>query len=136
VPKAKQFSLEIQGFGKNLSRKQAITIVKKIVFDLHSAVVYDTPVLTGAARGNWYPTINARSTAGDTAVTDKDGGSTVSRTAGILSAFKLGQTIWLTNNLPYILGLENGTSAKAPNGMVEHNVLAAAARYGGKVSKR
>jgi hypothetical protein len=39
-------------------------------------------------------------------------------TANVLHNCKMGDTVYLLNNCPYILGLEYGTSNQAPNGMV------------------
>lgn len=64
---------------------------------------------------------------------DKGGGQAIARIAGVVGGAKLGDVIWQTNNLPYILPLENGHSRQAPEGMVDINLNAVAAQYGGAV---
>ncbi len=127
---AKGFNADLKNFGE-LTERQAEQVFRKIALDLDASVVLDTPVDEGRARGNWYPSINVPSDDVD----DKSLGSAKSlgRISRVVLGAKLGTTIWLTNNLPYILALENGHSKQAPNGMVDVNVERAAAKFGGRV---
>jgi len=128
------FVLSLTKFGV-VTRKQATTIFHKIAIDLDSAVVLGTPVDEGRARGNWFPSLNKPSTeVGDTL--DKSGSGTIAALTAMAMNAKLGDTVWLTNNLPYILPLENGHSQiQAPEGMVDINLNAAAAQYGGTIKR-
>ena len=91
---------------------------------VYQGIVQKTPVLTGRARHNWFPTNGAPSSQ---AVEETAGVSvtgqpmTSEETARIntvtrkLKALPLGQTeVFITNNQPYIQGLEDGKSTKSP----------------------
>lgn len=129
---AREFAIDLQKFGK-VTREQATTIFRKIALDLDSRIVLSTPVDTGCARGNWFPSIGSPSGAVDMNAADKGGGQAIARIAGVVGGAKLGDVIWQTNNLPYILPLENGHSRQAPEGMVDINLNAVAAQYGGTI---
>jgi hypothetical protein len=129
----REFALSLERFGK-VTTEQATTIVRKITLELDSAVVMTTPVDTGRARGNWYPSIGAPSSEINESATDKDGSASKSRIDAVVSTAELGKTIWLSNNLDYITKLENGHSKQAPNGMVAINMARIVSHYGGSVS--
>jgi hypothetical protein len=129
---ATEFALDLKVFGK-VTEEEALLIIRKITLELDQAVVLATPVDTGRARGNWYPSINAPSTAVDFGASDKSGSQAISAAQGVIASMRLGDTVWLTNNLPYILPLENGHSKQAPQGMVDINLEAIAAHYGGSI---
>lgn len=122
---------------KDSLNKFASKSAEEVGKDMHLAVgqyVYEkiilrTPVLTGHARHNWYATVN---TQWDIEREGVFGGSVTGEpitgneramwadTRNQIRRMPLGQTIWICNNVPYILRLESGTwSAKAPQGMVE-----------------
>lgn len=129
-----KFALALKKFGE-VTREEAKVIFQKITIDLDTRVVLGTPVDEGVARGNWYPSLNSPSSSMDENKKDKSGGAAISAATGIAMGAKLGDTIWLTNNLPYILPLENGHSQQAPQGMVDINLNAIAAQYGGKIER-
>jgi len=83
-------------------------IQRKIVFDTLAGVVEKTPVDRGHARANWQVSIGAPITSVIDAV-DKDGTSTVSLGNGVAANIPPFDIVWLTNNVPYIEVLENGT---------------------------
>jgi hypothetical protein len=132
---ARQFAIDLTRFGE-VTDEQAKVIFQKIVIDLDSRIVLDTPVDVGRARGNWFPSINNPSNAVDLEAKDKSGEKSVSRLTSTARNAKLGDTVWFTNNLPYILALENGHSQKqAPDGMVDVNLNAVQAFYGGEITR-
>lgn len=115
------FALDVARFVEKVG-EQAEMAVKKATIDLFSDVVRATPVDTGRAKGNWQPTIGAPA-AGQTAALDPSGGGAMSEIVSTVSAGEMGQTFYLSNNLPYIERLEYGSHSKqAPNGMVRLNV--------------
>ena len=137
MPKnALKFKASLKKFGQQ-TRDNAEIIFKKIAFDLDQAVVLDTPVDTGRARGNWYPTINAPSKelTNDKKRYSKTGGAVVGKINETINTAQLGDTVWLTNNLPYINRLEDGYSQKAPEGMVGINLLRVQAKFGGVINR-
>jgi len=126
------FALDLKKFGK-VTREEAKVIFQKITIDLDSRVVLQTPVDEGTARGNWFPSLNKPSGAMDEKIKDKSGAASIARITATAAGAELGDTVWLTNNLPYILPLENGHSGQAPEGMVDENLNAVQAQYGGKI---
>lgn len=130
----RQFALDLKKFGK-VTRDQARLIFQKIVLDLDTRIVLGTPVDEGVARGNWYPSVSQPSNNVSLGTTDKSGNKSISAAASVAGSLKLGDVAWFTNNLPYILPLENGHSGQAPEGMVDINLNAVAAQYGGKITR-
>lgn len=135
----------IRDFKKLLS-KQKQRFVDDLVKDTQLAIgqhVYErvilrTPVLTGHARHNWVPTLNTPEqdeqegvyggqTTGDPITSEERRRWQAARRE--LRKLPVGQTLWISNNAPYIGMLEfggypegpgttNGFSKKAPHGMV------------------
>ena len=132
---ARQFAIDLEKFGE-VTREQAKVIFQKIALDLDQRVVLATPVDTGRARGNWFPSINEPSGKVDLDAEDKSGGKALSALDSAVAQVELGDALWMTNNLPYILPLENGHSKQAPEGMVDINLEVVAATYGGKVVRK
>lgn len=129
---AREFALDLRKFGE-VSERQALMIFRKIILDLDRRVVLDTPVDVGRARGNWFPSLNAPSNEVDPDARDPSGSAALARINAMLASVKLGDMAWLSNNLPYILPLENGHSRQAPDGMVDVNLEAVASAYGGRI---
>ena len=101
------------------------TVIKKISFDLFTRIVKATPADTGNARANW----NIASGTPDNGTIEFRGGgaSATSHALSKLDTVKVGrfETVFITNNLPYIVRLENGHSQRqAPRGMVAISVQA------------
>ena len=110
-------------------RKVAIQDVRKnYAFALYSSIVRKTPVDTGRARANWNISVGHE----DTTVTEDTRKSP--KTISQMPEPKGDESIFISNNLPYITMLEyggypnppkkdggktiNGYSRQAPNGMV------------------
>lgn len=95
--------------------------IKKAFMGLSTDIIMDTPVLSGRLRNNWFPSVN-KGTDKTTNYTGEKGVAATNRVSAI--KFKLGDTLYLTNNLPYAKRIEfDGWSAKAPQGMVRKNIL-------------
>jgi hypothetical protein len=103
-------------------------IARRVAFDLFRNVILETPVDKGGARANWQPSIGSPAT-GTIDATDKSGAATIAKVQAKIASMDAGDIIYLTNNLPYIVKLEeggypdgplivNGFSRKAPAGMV------------------
>ena len=114
-------------FSSDLSRFRVRTetaaerIVRGLTIELFAGVVRDTPVDTGRARGNWQTTTEAPAPAAVERL-DRSGGSAVAEIVENTPQ-RVGGKTYLTNNVPYIMPLEEGYSAQAPNGMVRRNFL-------------
>lgn len=111
---------------------------RAIITELFGSVIKDTPVDTGRARANWQTDINAPKTQ-ELNTTDKTGAGALADVVGSVNASRWGDSLHLTNNLPYIFKLEyggypnpprtttgktvNGFSKQAPQGMFRRNIL-------------
>lgn len=133
---ARQFSIDLNKF-KLKNREMATTVFRKIALDLDQSVVLDTPVDTGRARGNWFPSINTPSQENnnDKSRYSKNGASVTNRIKEKLSSLHFGQVFWLTNNVEYILELEAGKSKQSPEGMVDRNLTRIQAKFGGDIKR-
>jgi hypothetical protein len=102
---------------------------------VYNGIVTKTPVLTGRARNNWFPTLGTPSemateeTAGASLTGEPPSGEERNRINAVtqrLKALPLGEsTVFITNNQPYIQGLEDGTISKKtpPNAMVQGTII-------------
>lgn len=99
---------------------------REVALEVDRALVFATPVDTGRARSNWIPSIGTSSKT----IKEKPNDLSQILTDAQLTVdkAKLGDTIYFTNNLPYISRLNEGSSAQAPAGFVEKAVQAAKAR--------
>ncbi|WP_312910934.1 HK97 gp10 family phage protein [Stutzerimonas nitrititolerans] len=95
-------------------------ITRVATLELFSGVIKATPVDTGRARGNWQ-TAPGSPVAGETERLDKSGGEAIAEVQA-KTPEGAGQVTYLSNNLPYIMTLEEGSSSQAPEGMVKRNM--------------
>lgn len=115
------------GFGDDVEKWVAETnkkielAVRQISLSVFTSVILRSPVDTGRFRGNWQVKIGSIPT-GTLALDDKTGTVTISKAQAATLSLKVGQVIYLINNLDYAEALENGWSAQAPNGMVKLTV--------------
>ena len=88
------------------------TSIRAVALVVDRELVLRTPVDTGRARANWLPSLNAPSVSLVEPGQKPDIGAT-------LSSYKIEDTVFISNNLPYIQRLNNGYSKQAPAGFVE-----------------
>jgi hypothetical protein len=93
--------------------------VRGTLLSLSSAIIKDTPVDTGRLRSNWMPSIGSPDSTQGTATSEAD---TISKVASTTTGLKMGDTFYLTNNLPYAAAIEYGHSKRFPEGMLRKNV--------------
>lgn len=106
-------------------------LVRRAATAIDQALVSSTPVDTGRARSNWIASINAPASSvieayvpGVEGVTGaQNAQAALTQAAGVISGYKTGQEIHLTNNLPYIGRLNDGFSRQAPANFVEEAIL-------------
>lgn len=118
--------------GLNLFIEQ---IIKKLVLDIVANLQAapsegGTPVLTGWARVNWVPNIGSAldTTAGTRAQAEAGqlSGASAAGVAQVATEYKLARgPIHITNNVPYILKLDAGSSKQAPAGFVRRGIIKA-----------
>jgi hypothetical protein len=106
--------------------KATILSQRKVLIAVDSAVVLATPVDTGRAKSNWIPSIGTPST--DKIIKeeyDKTGGEAIQKAIDVGAGIKFGSDVYISNNLPYIGRLNDGSSIQAPAGYIEKAVQAA-----------
>lgn len=115
----KQFSVDVDRFAARIGL-DVVTVVKKLSFDIFADVVAGTPVDTGRAMNNWNISVGSI----DTSTTEIGGarasiqGGKIGEAAPALAGLRPFDTVWISNHLPYIGFLEEGSSQQAPNGWV------------------
>lgn len=107
-------------------------LVKKVVLDIVANLVsssdtgYGTPVDTGWARANWVPRIGTppKGTSGS-----PESVSVAAQSLGIAQVaggYRLAAgPVFISNNVPYIVFLNEGSSQQAPAGFVQNAVMKA-----------
>ena len=112
---ARQLRFIIRGLDQMVGRT-----VRKIALDITSNLIEATPVNTGWARANWVPSVRLpfSGTAGDS--DDFTAAEQQSGIANVLVSYSVDQgPIFVSNNVPYIGRLNDGSSAQAPSGFVQ-----------------
>lgn len=104
--------------------------LKKICSEMLQGVVVRSPVDTGAFRGNNRVSINSADNSYDVSETDKAGNSTIATGNHKILQAKLGDQVYVQNNLPYAVALENGHSKEqAPKGIYALTFLSVSSKY-------
>lgn len=125
----KTFSRRIRIRADKIS-KNTDDLVKKVFLAVDQAVVLATPVDTGRARANWRPSIGAPITDTLPEPPNKQAGLRSALDAGeqVARQYKGGvnsPTVHITNSLPYIKYLNDGSSKQAPRNFVNTAILLA-----------
>lgn len=122
---------QVRAIVRGLDRFTA-RVVTKLTLDVTANLIGTTPVDTGWARANWLPSVG-QPVRKDLPSTRPDDGQAVagavSEQQGALAAL-VGYTlekgrVFVTNNVPYILSLNDGSSSKAPTGFVQQAIAKA-----------
>ena len=94
-------------------------LCRAIAFEGLARLIRRTPRDTGRAAANWNTAVGApdRSNAPDRVSSDI--AANQQRGLQVIAQFGAGQSLFLTNSLPYIPDLEEGSSKQAPEGMVK-----------------
>lgn len=94
---------------------------RQILFEVFRSIVLDTPVLEGTLRGNWQ--LGTSPKLGELDIRSQS--AALSEIDSVLNATRFGDTVYMTNNLPYAYPIEfyGWSSVKAPQGMVRKNVI-------------
>lgn len=129
----------MRGFAKRIRsvadgvEKNADTLMRKTVITVASAVALRTPVDTGRARANWQTQIGSAASGVISGFPAGSKGSTGAAAVGIatskavevMSRYKRsGVDVYISNNLPYIGPLNQGSSKQAPAGFIESAIQA------------
>ncbi|MBX5175323.1 HK97 gp10 family phage protein [Rhizobium lentis] len=111
------FGLDLRKFVDSIPEEMVKPVVQKFAMHALRGVVLKSPVDTGRFRGNWNVAVN-RIDYSVTPETDRSGGSVIAKGMAVIGAAEPGQAIYISNNLPYAVVLENGHSKQAPAGVV------------------
>ena len=90
-------------------------------------VISATPHDQGVARANWFATMGFPKSSFDLELKDFSGVETISKNNRIIAGRLPTQSVYITNNLPYIKRLNEGHSGQAPAGYVETAIKTARA---------
>jgi len=99
-------------------------LIRKITLDITANLIEDTPVDTGWAQSNWVPRFGTEFSKPDgtresvSKAAQQQGIALIAATYSLDDGF-----IWITNNVPYIVNLNEGSSKKAPAGYVQAAIL-------------
>jgi hypothetical protein len=104
--------------------KNTTKLVRKVALAIDAAVVMATPVDTGRARANWRVQVGGANgeSLGSPASPAAGAQQALDEGRSAVAAYQSGE-IHITNNLPYIGRLNDGSSAQAPAGFVERAVV-------------
>lgn len=118
------------------TKKNANKVVQGVALDLFSKAVIRTPVgnsdlwnvkykpknyAGGRLRNNWN-TMIGRIDRSTTDKVDPSGAQAIRKMTAEVNIMNLGDAVFMTNNLPYALRVEDGWSSQAPAGMVKATV--------------
>lgn len=91
---------------------------KRIGLKILRSLTVISPVKTGRFKANWIVGIKKR-VRSTTTSTDKGGGPTFAKGSPKINSKNLGDTIFISNNLPYAKALNDGSSQQAPANFVQ-----------------
>jgi hypothetical protein len=118
-----EFAGDIQALAERL-KKNVGEVLKQVATTIDEDIRDHTPVDTGTARDSWYMTVGAPSTAFTPAGNLPHGAAVAPHPIENIQP-NADDTVYITNNAPYIEVLEQGSSKQAPSGMAELAVEAA-----------
>ena len=124
------FAAQIAAWAARAER-MVTEIARGTAQELGERIIDNTPEDTGLARGNWMCGLGSPDMSTTTA---KGAEASKKRLARVLANYeaKDGQSIHISNALPYVPGLEYGTANKTPHAMVRR----AAAGFEGIVKEQ
>ena len=119
--KPTNFALEIEKVGDEHLRKVSAEMLQQ--------VIVGSPVDTGAFRGNHCISVNSADNSYDVSVVDKGGSSTQQKGNQKILQAKLGDLVYVQNNLPYAVALENGHSQQRSLGIYSIAFMNVTSKY-------
>ena len=124
--KPSNFALEIKKVGDEHLRKVSAEMLQ--------GVIIGSPVMDGAFRSNHRVTVNKTTNETVPSNGNKAPKGTLDQEvfaegAGRILQAKLGDSVYIQNNLPYALRLENGHSQQASLGIYSLTFLSVASKY-------
>lgn len=128
------FSKQVGKFAEK-AKENMVKVQRGTALSVFSKIVMRTPVgnpslwanpapagyTGGSLRANWQIGINGP-VRSELSATDKTGSGTIAKGATALGRVDIGDSVFISNNLPYAFRVENGWSQQAPSGMVKVTV--------------
>ena len=111
------FALDLRKFAKKAG-DNAEKVVRSVILDVDYSVIDMSPRDKGRFVNNWNVNLNSIDKSTTEAV-DLSGDASKARANAALLNFKIGDTAYISNSLPYAQRLEDGYSKKAASGMVK-----------------
>ena len=114
------WTLDLNKYGAK-TMKQISMVFRRTGMDITSRIIFRTPVLSGMLKNNWFCSFGSPSSE-TTNYPGKTGSAATARASKVIHSWDIesGQSLFITNNLPYAERVENGHSrVKAPAGMVK-----------------
>lgn len=113
-------------------------VITRLSFNVTANLIEDTPVDTGWARANWVPSIGVSYDSPAVAPSDPGqvSGQAAAQQAAVagLTGYKLRRgRVFISNNVPYIRRLNDGSSKQAPRGFVQAAIRRGIAQTGREV---
>jgi hypothetical protein len=110
------FTTDLTRFAQKALRRHT-QVLRSVALSADSSAILISPVDTGRFRANWNAALNSAD-GSTTERTDPGGQDALARGAGVIARAGGGDTIILSNNLPYARRLNNGWSQQAPAGIL------------------
>jgi hypothetical protein len=119
---AKKFSLQLADAIKDVENITLDTF-RLSVNEAFVSIVAKTPFRDGFAKNSFFSNLG-NNNAGEVGreVPDKSGAASIANINATVSKTRLGDSVLIYSNLPYIERLEDGYSLQAPSGMVKTTV--------------
>jgi hypothetical protein len=116
-----QFNLSLRNFAAVDVPKKIQEIHQKVAMEALKSLVMKTRVKTGRARGNWQVENDNRPAAA-LLTTDKDGQPTIQRGLTTIAQARPFSVTYITNNVRYIVFLEDGRGSFAGDHMMARTI--------------
>jgi hypothetical protein len=121
----RDFTIRIDQLAKNL-QTNVEKVKRSAAIAIHQTVTVATPVLTGRAKNNWFVELNQPNrNKATTGTFDKSGTFITAQAKAVIDRSGVDDSIWISNNLDYIVLLNNGSSKKAPRLFVQRSIQTA-----------
>lgn len=104
-------------------------LMKRLTVETTANLIEATPVDTGWARANWVPQIGEPRTEVVGSPESISAGSQERGLAEVVTQYNINRgSIYISNNVPYIVNLNDGSSLQAPRAFVQSSISRAIAR--------
>lgn len=103
--------------------------LRRVSTEMLQGVIVRSPVDSGAFRSNHRVSVNGADNGYDVSQQDKSGTTALSDGSVKILQAKMGDKVYIQNNLPYAVRLENGWSQQAPSGIYALTFLSISSKY-------